>query len=180
MNTLQRLRELGQSPWYDNVQRGLIKSGELKRLFDNGLLGVTSNPTIFQKAVESCADYDEQITQLHSQGKDALQIYDELTIEDVRNAADLLRGIYASSDRDDGLVSIEVPPMYAHDPEKTITSARALFKKIDRENILIKIPGTAQSGAAIRKLISEGINVNVTLLFSAAHYETQALSLIHI
>ncbi|MFH1406690.1 MAG: transaldolase [Candidatus Omnitrophota bacterium] len=173
-NTLKALRELGQSPWYDNIERRLIKTGTLKRLFDLGLLGVTSNPSIFQKAIEGAEDYDEQIMQLSGESSSIMEIYDALTMKDITDAAGLLRDIYHASGGIDGLVSIEVPPQYAYDAQKTIDAAGHIYRKINKENILIKIPGTDCSDNALRKLVSDGININVTLLFSIAHYRKQA------
>lgn len=177
-NTLKELAGIGQSPWYDNIDRRFIKNGKLKELFDNGILGVTSNPTIFEKAVSASNIYDEEIKKLSKQGKNSFQIYDVLTIEDVKAAAHLLRDTYKNSNHIDGYVSIEVLPEFAHNSEKTIQSAREIFNKIAMPNILIKIPGTKEGPGAIRPLIKEGINVNVTLLFSVRHYEACALAYI--
>lgn len=168
---LKKLYRLGQSPWYDNIDRRLIDHGELKSLIDRGIMGVTSNPTIFEKAVGSCDDYDDKITRLKSAGKDLYAIYDELTADDVRDAADLLMGVYEATRGVDGYVSIEVLPEYAHDSYKTIEYARYIYNKIGRKNIMIKVPGTASSPEAIRALIAEGISVNATLLFSEGQYE---------
>ncbi len=171
INTLERLAEKGQSPWYDNIDRRFIKNGHLKELFDNGILGVTSNPTIFEKAVAGSDEYDREIKELARQGKNSRQIYDVLTVKDVSLAADLLRNTYQSSNHLDGYVSIEVLPEFAHNPEKTIESAREIAGRIAMPNIMIKIPGTKDAPEAIRALIKEGINVNVTLLFSVRQYE---------
>ncbi|WP_164908897.1 transaldolase [Candidatus Velamenicoccus archaeovorus] len=168
---LRKLYQMGQSPWYDNIDRRLIDGGELKSLIDRGIVGVTSNPTIFEKAVGSSDIYDDKIRRLKDAGKDLYAIYDELTTDDVRDAAALLAGVYETTQGVDGYVSIEVLPEYAHDAYKTIEYARHIFKKIGRQNIMIKVPGTASSPDAIRALIAEGINVNVTLLFSQEQYE---------
>ncbi len=173
-NTLTSLAKAFQSPWYDNIDRRLIKSGELKKLFDNGLLGVTSNPTIFEKAVSASDIYDRDIKALSQKGKNALEIYDILTMKDVSDAADLLRETYEKTNHLDGYVSIEVLPEFAHNAEKTARSAREIFKNIAKPNIMIKVPGTKEAPGAIRALTREGINVNVTLLFSVKHYETCA------
>lgn len=171
MNPLKELYQLGQSPWYDNIERNLLRSGEFNRLIDDyGIRGVTTNPTIFEKAISKSSGYDSQIKELTQQGKSVNEIYDELTVTDVSMAADLLRPTYESSSGWDGYVSIEVLPEYAHKPQETIEYARRIFKRMNRPNILVKVPGTQESPAAIRILISEGINVNVTLLFSAEHY----------
>ena len=176
INKLQKLRQLGQSPWYDNIDRRLIDSGELKSLFDMGIVGVTSNPTIFEKAINGSAVYDEKIKRLKNEGKSIEAIYDELTADDVRSAADMLLGVYDRTEGLDGYVSIEVLPAYSHDPVKTVEYARYIHKKVGRKNIMIKVPGTLQASLAIRTLISEGISVNVTLLFSVEQYEPIALA----
>jgi len=171
LNSLKKLADAGQSPWYDNIDRRLIKDGSLKDLFNSGLLGVTSNPTIFEKAVSSSNEYDAWIKKLAGEGRSALEIYNELTIKDIREAADLLRETYEKSNHLDGYVSIEVLPEFAHDAARTVESGREIFKSIGRPNIMIKVPGTKEGPDAIRELIKEGINVNVTLLFSVKHYE---------
>jgi transaldolase len=168
---LKKLYQLGQSPWYDNIDRRLIESGELKSLVDLGIVGVTSNPTIFEKAVNGSIVYDEKIKRLKVEGKNLQEIYDELTADDVRDAADMLKGVYVETKGIDGYVSIEVLPAYAHDVEKTVAYARHIFSKVARPNIMIKVPGTKESPAAIRALVGEGININVTLLFSVSQYE---------
>lgn len=174
LNALKTLYELGQSPWYDNIDRRLIITGELERIVKNGITGLTSNPTIFEKAVAASDIYGEQIGALAKKGKSAKEIYDEVTISDVRDAADLLRDVYIRTDRVDGYVSIEVYPEYAHDTGNTISYAKAIFERIGRDNIMIKIPGTKEGFEAVRALIKEGINVNVTLLFSLEQYENAA------
>jgi len=174
LNTLKRLLAAGQSPWYDNIDRRLLKSGELKRLFETGLVGVTSNPTIFEKAVSGSDEYDGEIKRLSGEGKSALEIYDMLTIADIERAADLLKNTYEESAHTDGYVSIEVLPEYAHDAETTVKSAQDIFRRINRPNIMIKIPGTKEAPEAIHRLTKDGINVNVTLLFSVKHYENCA------
>jgi len=178
MNTLQKLTSAGQSPWYDNIDRRLIEDGKLKKLFASGMLGVTSNPTIFEKAISASDVYDEEIKKLSGQGKGPLQIYDTLTTKDISDAALLLLPTYKKSRRLDGYVSIEVLPELAHDAAGTIKAARDIFKRIGKPNIMIKVPGTKESPEAIRTLTREGINVNVTLLFSVKHYEAAALAYI--
>jgi len=173
-NTLTELAKALQSPWYDNIDRRLIKSGELRKLFDSGLLGVTSNPTIFEKAVSASDIYDGMIKKLASEGKTALEIYDTLTLEDVSSAADLLRDTYEKTDYLDGYVSIEVLPELAHDAAGTIKAALDISRRIAKPNIMIKVPGTKEAPEAIRALTKEGINVNVTLLFSVKHYKACA------
>jgi len=173
-NTLILLKEIGQSPWYDNIERCLVNNGGLKKLFETGLLGVTTNPTIFEKAVSGSTEYDQSIKDLSKKGKSGLRIYDTLTIEDVKKAAELLKNTYEKTSHLDGYVSIEVLPEFAHNAKKTIESAKEIFAKINMPNIMIKVPGTKESPEAVRELIKEGINVNVTLLFSVEHYEASA------
>ncbi|NQU73997.1 MAG: transaldolase [Candidatus Omnitrophica bacterium] len=175
LNPLKALYRLGQSPWYDNIERRLFKTREFNRLINEyGIVGVTSNPTIFDKAIRGSSDYDEQIQHLVKAKKKSYQIYDELTIKDVATAADMLSKIYKNTNGLDGYVSIEVLPEYAYDSKKTVSYAKKLFKRLNRKNILIKVPGTKQGIPAIRELIAEGINVNVTLLFSVSQYEAIA------
>lgn len=171
VNRLKKLIQMGQSPWYDNIDRRLIENGELKAIFDKGIVGVTSNPTIFEKAIQASGVYDQKILRLKKEGADLATIYDELTADDVRDAADLLKRVYEETKGADGYVSIEVLPEYAHDAAKTIEYARHIYKKVARSNIMVKVPGTKESPAAIRVLIAEGINLNVTLLFSIPQYE---------
>ncbi|MDD5449989.1 MAG: transaldolase [Candidatus Omnitrophica bacterium] len=172
---LKQLYELGQSPWYDNIERRLFKTGEFTELIDKyGIVGVTSNPTIFDKAISKSTDYDEQIKRLAGSNMDAYAIYDEIAIEDIGRAADMLKTIYEKTRGEDGYVSIEVLPQYANDPENTVKYAKRIFERINRKNILIKVPGTKAALGAITELIAEGINVNVTLLFSLTQYETIA------
>ena len=178
-NMLKRLAEKGQSPWYDNIDRRLIKSGRLKELFASGILGVTSNPTIFEKAVAGSDEYDGEIKDLAGQGKSSREIYDILTIKDVSLVADLLKNTYQNSSHLDGYVSIEVLPEFAHNPGETIKSGREISTGIARPNIMIKVPGTEEAPPAIRALIKEGINVNVTLLFSVKQYEACAMAYIN-
>lgn len=178
LNNLQKLKQLGVSPWYDNIERRLINKGFLKNIFDLGVLGVTSNPAIFEKAINSSSEYDLKVKELAQQGLGLGAIYDELTVWDVRDAADLLKDVYEKSNYADGYVSIEVLPEFAHSSADTINYGRHIFKKINQPNIMIKIPGTEESHAAIRALIHEGINVNVTLIFSTSHYKQAALAYI--
>ena len=173
MSILNELLNYGQSYWLDNLTRGKIKNGELKnRVTQQGLRGITSNPSIFNKAITSSKDYDAQIRQLVSQKKGVHEIYEALTIKDVQDACDILRPVYDESDGVDGFVSIEVSPYLANDPEGTKAEARRLFKEVNRPNCYIKIPGTEACVAAIEEVLYEGINVNITLLFSIRSYET--------
>ena len=172
-NPLMALKELGQSVWLDNLSRKLINSGELKRFIDeDGLSGITSNPTIFQKAISGSTDYDTSLHRMIDQGvKDEKALFFELAIEDVSHAADMLWPVYQSNKGLDGFVSIEVSPNLAYDTEPTISEARRLFSTIGKKNILVKVPATKQGLPAIEQLTSEGVNVNVTLLFSVERYE---------
>jgi transaldolase len=172
-NTLIGLKELGQSVWLDNLSRKLIHSGELKRLIDeDGLSGITSNPTIFQKAISGSTDYDSSLRRMIDKGvKDEKELFLGLAMEDVSEAADLLWPTYRSTNGQDGFVSIEVSPDLAYDTDATITEARRLFSTLGKKNILVKVPGTKQGLPAIEQLTSEGVNVNVTLLFSTERYE---------
>jgi len=172
-NPLVGLKEIGQSVWLDNLSRKLIKSGELKRLIDeDGLSGITSNPTIFQKAISGSTDYDSSLRRMIDKGvKDEKELFIALAMEDVSEAADFLWPTYRSANGQDGFVSIEVSPDLAYDTDATISEARRLFSAIGKKNILVKVPGTKQGIPAIEELTSEGVNVNVTLLFSTERYE---------
>ena len=174
MTKLHELAELGQSIWLDYIQRSLIKSGELQALIDKGLRGVTSNPSIFQKAISESSDYEADIKQLTADGKSVDQIYEFLTISDVRSAADLMRPVYDATDGLDGYVSLEVNPKLAYDTAGTIKEAKYLYKELDRPNVFIKVPATPEGIPAIKSLIGTGININVTLIFSLAQYEAVA------
>ena len=174
MTKLHQLYKFGQSIWYDNISFDLIKSGKLQDLLDSGVRGITSNPTIFDKAISDSTDYDEAIQALAAEGKSIDDIYQELTIRDIGHAADLLRTIYHHSNCQDGYVSLEVSPKLARDTEGTIEQARKLFAALDRPNIMIKVPATPEGIPAIKKLISEGININITLMFSIDHYDAVA------
>ena len=169
-NAIQETGRLGQSIWYDNVRRGLIVSGDLARLIDSGVSGLTSNPTIFEKAIVGSADYDDALNALAEQGATIDETYEALTIDDIRMVADLLRPLYERTGGADGYASLEVSPDLAHDTEGSVGEARRLFKMLERPNAMIKIPATPAGMPAIRQLIGEGINVNVTLIFSLAAY----------
>ncbi len=165
----------GTSVWLDQISRGLIQSGELASLVrEYSLRGLTSNPAIFEKAIIGAEEYDEQMTQLVKEGKDAREMYQAVAIKDVQDAADILRSVYDESGGTDGFVSFEVDPDLAHDSEKTIAQAREYWQRVDRPNLMIKIPGTDAGLGPIQTAISEGINVNVTLLFSVEAYATVA------
>jgi len=174
MTKLHELADLGQSIWFDNIRRSFIASGELQDLIDKGLRGITSNPSIFEKAVSSGTDYDANIKKMVSQGKSVDEIYEALTTTDVGDAADLMRQVYDSTDGLDGYVSLEVNPDLAHDTKETIAEAEHLSNILGHPNIFIKVPATPAGIPAITALIGEGININVTLMFSMAQYEAAA------
>src|SRR5919199_6903552 len=172
---LAALTEAGTSVWLDQIRRSMIEGGELQRLIDEySLRGVTSNPAIFEKAILGSSDYDDQIVELAEGGKDAREIYDEIAVQDVQMGADVLRGVYDETGGLDGYVSLEVGPEAAHDTEETLRQARDYWKRVDRPNLFIKIPGTPEGVPAIEQAIAEGINVNVTLLFAVSAYEAIA------
>jgi transaldolase/glucose-6-phosphate isomerase len=174
MTKLHELADLGQAIWFDYIRRSFITSGELQALIDEGLRGVTSNPTIFEKAIAGSTDYDDALHRLVAEGKTVEAIYEALALDDIQRAADLLRPVYKQTGGADGYVSLEVNPNLAHDTEGTIAEARRLFTVLERPNVMIKVPATPAGIPAIETLISEGINVNVTLMFSLAHYEAVA------
>jgi transaldolase len=170
-NAIQRLAMLGQSIWLDNIQRSMISTGKLGEMIGQGLLGMTSNPTIFEKAISTSRDYDAALQRLIEAGASAEQICDALTLEDVGMAADAFRPVFDRTGGADGYVSIEVSPRLAHDGTRTLEDARRLWRTLRRPNVLIKIPATAEGLPAIGAALAEGININVTLMFSMAHYE---------
>ncbi|MBE9143230.1 transaldolase [Planktothrix mougeotii] len=170
-NHVLEIEDLGQSIWMDNLNRDLIESGELKQMIEEkGIQGLTSNPAIFEKAIKGNAIYDADIEKGIKAGKSVLEIYESLIFDDIRKACDIFKPVYEQSQGLDGFISIEVPPNIALDTEKTIIEARRYAKTIERENLMIKIPGTAEGLPAVKQVISEGINVNVTLLFSVDSY----------
>jgi len=174
MNPLRALQEHGQSFWLDYIRRSLITEGELERLVkEDGLRGVTSNPTIFQKAIAGSSDYDEAIRNLIQAEihREPGVLYEKLALEDIRMAADILRTVYEDTDSADGFVCIELSPGLAHDSQRSIEEARRLWKEVDRPNLMVKVPATPEGIPVIETLISEGINVNITLMFSLSHYE---------
>ncbi len=174
-NPLIKLTGLGQSIWLDYISRQLIDSGELQRLIDeDGLRGMTSNPSIFDKAISGSPDYDDDIRALARKGESIQEIYEALTVADVQRAADVFRPLYDHLSGADGFVSLEVNPHLAHDTPGTIAEARRLWGKLNRPNVFIKVPATQEGLPAIRQLISEGINVNITLLFGLPRYREVA------
>jgi transaldolase/glucose-6-phosphate isomerase len=169
------LQDFGQSVWLDDLHRGLFASGEFRRLIvEDGLRGVTSNPSIFEKAIAGGTEYLGAIRDLDHERMEPMALYESLAIEDIRAAADLLRPVYDATGRADGYVSLEVSPYVAHDTPATIEEARRLWKAADRDNLMIKVPASLEGLPAIRQLTSEGINVNITLLFGIGRYEAVA------
>jgi len=174
-NPLTRLVQCGQSIWLDFLNRGMLVSGELVSLIqEDGISGVTSDPAIFEKAIAGSGDYDDAIAGLARQGMCAVEIYETLVIEDIRMTADLLRPLYDRLEGRDGFVSLAVSPHLARDSAGTLLDARRLWERVDRPNLLIKVPGTWEGVAAVRQLVREGINVNVTLLFGIPRYRAVA------
>jgi len=179
MNPLKKLTEFGQSVYLDEISRSMLQDGTLRRLIsEDGIHGVTSNPAIFEKAIASSDDYAEDIRRLAASGLSVTEIYEELVLADIGAAADEFRAMYDASGGRDGFVSIEVSPLLASDTEGTVEEARRLWQRLDRPNIFIKVPGTDAGVPAIRQLTSEGINVNVTLLFGIERYRQIALAYI--
>ncbi len=173
-NQLQQLLAAGQSVWLDNLRRSMFASGELKRLIDQGLRGMTSNPTIFEKAIGAGDDYDEQLKSLIGKQKDPEALFWDLAIADIQSACDAFRGVFDSCGGSDGFVSLEVSPLLAHDTHGTIKMAKELWKRVDRPNLMVKIPGTTEGVPAIEECIYSGVNINVTLVFSIDSYEATA------
>ncbi len=176
MNPLQDLQKYGQSVWLDYIRKSLITSGELQRLIrEDGLRGVTSNPAIFEKAIAGSTDYNDTLIALEQQqDMAAMSLYEHLAIDDIQTAADILRSVYEQTYLRDGYVSLEVSPYLAHDTQGTLAEARRLWQVVERQNVMIKVPATPEGIPAIQQLISEGINVNVTLLFAQSAYERVA------
>jgi transaldolase len=170
-NPLKRLAGLGQSVWYDFIRRDLSQGGELARLIrEDGLAGMTSNPTIFQKAIAGSKLYDADVQRLAAEGKNPAEIFEGLAVRDVQGAADVFRPVHDASGGTDGFVSIEVQPRLARDTAGTIEEARRLWSRCARRNVMVKIPGTAEGLGAIRTCLAEGININITLLFSVERH----------
>lgn len=171
-NKVKSIHNFGQSIWLDFFDRKIMDSGELKKLIDqDGVSGVTSNPSIFEKAITSSSDYDEDISILSGKENSNERIFFSLAVKDIKRAADFFKPVYEKANGEDGFVSLEVSPQLAHDTDGTIKQARELWKAVDRKNVMIKIPATAEGLPAIRKCISEGININITLLFGLPRYK---------
>lgn len=177
-NQLQQLLDAGQSVWLDNLRRGMFASGELQALIDKGLRGMTSNPTIFEKAIGTGNDYDEQLRTLLNKEGDASDLFWDLAVTDIQSACDLFRPVYDGCGGNDGFVSLEVSPLLAHDTQGTIDMAKELWKRVNRPNLMVKIPGTNAGVPAIEACIAEGININVTLIFAIEFYEKTALAFV--
>lgn len=171
-NRLQELHAAGQSIWLDSIDRRILQNGELdRRIRDDALTGMTSNPTIFQKALASSNAYDEQITDAEEQGPTSWQLFEVLETTDVRDACDHFAAVYSSTRGADGYVSIEVSPGVSNSADATVEEARRLWKTVDRPNVMVKVPGTAEGAIAVRRLIAKGVNVNITLLFAIQAHE---------
>lgn len=173
-NPLRGLHRLGQSPWLDFIDRDLVRSGRLAALAEAGVRGVTSNPAIFERAIAHSGHYDEEIERRARAGQGAGTIYEALALADVRDAADVLRPVHETSGGRDGFVSLEVSPRLAHDTKATVAEARRLWAALSRPNVMIKVPATREGLPAIRTLLAEGVNINVTLLFSLERYREVA------
>lgn len=171
-NKVKQIHSFGQSIWLDFIDREIIKSGNLKKLIDeDGVRGVTSNPAIFEKAITSSSDYDADIAELAKTTTDNEELFFDLAVKDIQNAAALFEGVYNESKHEDGYVSLEVSPFLALKEKETAEQAEKLWKQVDRKNVMIKIPGTKAGLGAIRQSIAKGININVTLLFGLPRYE---------
>src|ERR1700694_2563980 len=178
-NPVKGLLDYGQSPWMDYIRRDLLTGGELKRLIqDDGRMGMTSNPSIFAKAVTSSNFYSEILDSPEPKKLNSTQLYEKIAVRDVQDAADIFRPVYDETRRRDGYVSLEVSPTLALERDKTIEEARRLWKMVNRPNVMIKVPGTKECIPAIRQLLEEGININITLLFAQSAYEQVAEALI--
>ena len=176
MAGMKQLHDLGQSVWLDFIRRNSIRGGELKRMVDDGLRGLTSNPSIFEKAIAGGSEYDDELrAAIRANGEAGPgELFERLAITDIREAADLLHTVHDESDGDDGYVSLEVSPHLAHDSAGTISEAKRLWRAVDRPNLMIKVPATRAGEVAITELIATGINVNATLMFSLGHYDAVA------
>src|ERR1700724_2927525 len=175
VNPLKGLLAFGQSPWRDYVRRDLLTSGNLKKMIqEDGLMGMTSNPTIFEKAITGSKDYADILESPDAKKLDPKGLYEKIAIRDVQDATDIFKPVYQQTNRRDGYVSLEVAPTLANDTQGTIDEARRLWKSVGRENVMIKVPGTKEGLPAIRQLLEEGININITLLFAQSVYEQVA------
>src|SRR6266508_1894246 len=174
-NPLLELKRYGQSVWYDDLNRKLIVTGALQRMVDeDGVSGGTSNPSIFEKAISGTDAYDEHLRRLVDEGRELPEIYDELTVTDVCQSADVFRATYDRTAGADGYVSLEVSPLIAYDTQASVEAAQRLFRALDRPNAMIKIPGTPEGLPAVEQCLSDGLNINITLLFGVENYEQVA------
>jgi transaldolase len=175
MNPLVELQAFGQSFWYDNIRRRFLNDGTIRSLIEvDGLRGMTANPSIFEKAIGGHDDYDAQLAELAGAGLSTMELYEALAFRDIQTACDLFADLYERSGATDGFVSLEVAPEFAGDTVQSVSEARRMRAAVDRPNVMIKVPATAEGIPAIRQLLSEGVNVNITLMFSMAHYEAVA------
>ncbi|MFA5144696.1 MAG: transaldolase [Candidatus Omnitrophota bacterium] len=177
-NSIYGLNMFGQSAWLDNINRSMIKTGKIKEMIALGLRGMTSNPTIFDKAISSSVDYDEKILELCGAGKSTFEIYDDLTVQDVQDAADIFLPVYKETSGLDGYVSLEIDPRLAYKAKETIKEGRRLYQKVNRPNVMLKVPATPPGFSAIEELLSLGININTTLIFSLEQYINTAYAYI--
>lgn len=174
-NPLKVLRSYGQSIWLDNIRRDLITSGGLKKMIDeDGIRGVTSNPTIFEKAISGSDDYDDPLLRLHSEGKTVPEILDGLMIQDIQMAADVFKSLYDQTEGEDGYISLEVSPLLSHKEDETVQAVLDIYKRVDRRNVMIKVPATQEGIRAHEQLTGMGISINMTLIFSQGCYEAVA------
>ncbi|MBI4844062.1 MAG: transaldolase [Nitrospirae bacterium] len=170
MNKFDKLAEIGQSIWLDNINRAMIEDGSLKKDIDNGLRGMTSNPSIFEKSISAGIGYEAAMKELNAKGLSTFEIYDELTVKDVQDAAGLFKPVYEKTKGLDGYVSLEINPDLAMDTAETIKEGRRLFKKVNRPNLMLKVPATEPGFEAVSELLGDGININITLIFSLEQY----------
>jgi transaldolase len=171
---IDELASAGQSIWLDSISRSMLSTGRLQELIGKGLRGLTSNPTIFDKAISGGNDYDDHIAELHGLGKSTFEVYDELTVQDIQDAADLFRPVHEKTGGQDGYVSLEINPKLAFQTDETIEEGRRLHQRVNRPNVMFKVPSTNEGFGAIEELLSSGINVNITLIFSLEQYEKTA------
>lgn len=173
---IEELSAFGQSIWLDSISRGMLKTGRLAELINMGLRGMTSNPTIFEQTISRSNDYDDQIAGLKTKGKSTFEIYDELTVKDIQDACDLFSGVYQKTHQIDGYVSLEINPLLANQIDEQIEEGLRLFKKVNRPNVMIKVPATREGFKVIEELIFQGVNVNVTLIFHVNQYRSAVFS----
>src|SRR3984893_16253575 len=175
VNPLRALLEFGQSPWMDYIRRDLLTSGALKKMIqEDGLMGMTSNPTIFEKAITGSKEYADILESTEAKNLDHQGASQKIAIGDVQDAADIFKGVYQQTKRRDGYVSLEVSPLLANDTQGTIDEARRLWQSVGRENLMVKVPGTKEGIPAVRQLLEDGLNINITLLFAQSAYEQVA------